>query len=330
MEIKPQAYPPILRKYRSLLASLPINHPKRKAVEQDFYQQRAGYTGEQKLPYYVAFLPEKYFALYQLRIRNERNHYFQMDALLICPYFILIIEMKNYKGKLRLEPHYAQLIQIIEQEEKVYSCPIQQSRRQEMQLRSRLTSLGFPSIPIYSHVCIASDYSQLISEQPISGISHITKLPDVYEQLLTKNTRRWLSERKCQMLAEELKKADEAESADVMKKYQLTEADLVFRAACPDCKNENAFMKRSYAKWVCLQCGCREKASHLKLFYNYFSLVDEKITVRKAADLLQIKNDSTVRKLLYPCVKKAGGSTNKSIYQFDPAKFDLFLKEKEV
>ncbi|WP_147803714.1 nuclease-related domain-containing protein [Alkalicoccus halolimnae] len=314
MEIKPQIRPPVLDEYEALLACLPVTHSEYPRIHQCYYQQHAGYQGEKMLPYYLQFLPENCLILYQLRLQNIRNYYFQMDAVVVTPYMILILEVKNYKGKLRIEPHYSQLIQKTEHGEKVYPCPLQQSRRQEQQLRSWLTSHGFPSIPIYSHICIANDYSHISSDEPIPNLSHITKLPEVFTQLSSENKRRRLTDKKCLALAEEMVRAHEEGRSDLMQKYQLTPADLQFEVQCAHCPQH--FLKKARGGWICETCQYRDEKAHVKLFRMYARFVSSEITMKQASMLLGIEGRNTVRRLVKPYVQKAGGSTKASTYCF--------------
>lgn len=75
----------------------------------------AGYRGEQSLDYYLGFLTN-YFILHDLRL-PDRDHHFQLDTLLISPYFILILEVKNISGTLIFDDHFKQLIRVTPEKE---------------------------------------------------------------------------------------------------------------------------------------------------------------------------------------------------------------------
>jgi hypothetical protein len=314
MEIKKQQPPRILARYDLLLECLPSTHPKRPAVQHDYFNHRAGYAGESQLPYYMQFLKEEPLILYQPRLENGQKRYFQMDAVVVTPHFLLITEVKNYKGELRLEPQFAQLIQSTKGEEKVYPCPIQQSRRQELQLKAWLTSNGFPSIPVYSHICIANDYSRITCDQPVPNFSHITKLPAVYQTLLEQNKRKYLAADKCRILAEKLAASHVPETGDLLKKYDLSPEELSLQVSCPSC--EEGYIVRAFGRWSCCLCRTAHPETPQRLFRCYGLFISRTITVRQASRLLNISSLSTVRRILYPHVDKQSGKTKKSIYRW--------------
>jgi len=134
-----------LRQVEALCNRLHPKHPKRLEIEKERSIRRAGYRGELNVDYHLSFLPPKhpYTIIKDFRLKNLHN--FQIDTLLISPYFSLIIEVKNITGNLHIDPHTKQLIQNHEQN---YSNPIEQANRHQKQLREWLANQKVKSFPI--------------------------------------------------------------------------------------------------------------------------------------------------------------------------------------
>lgn len=87
MIIKERSIPEKILILQALLRRLPRNYPKIPQLKGELAKSLAGYKGEQSVNYHLSFLPEKEFLLlYDLRLFNG-NHYFQMDTLILTPYF---------------------------------------------------------------------------------------------------------------------------------------------------------------------------------------------------------------------------------------------------
>lgn len=63
---------------------VPIHHPKKGGVQEELNKERAGYNGEQVIDYRRSFLlKNEYFLLLDLRLRNPRGFFFQIDNLVL-------------------------------------------------------------------------------------------------------------------------------------------------------------------------------------------------------------------------------------------------------
>ncbi|WP_242021111.1 nuclease-related domain-containing protein [Cytobacillus oceanisediminis] len=113
---------------------MPDYHRKRQEIETDYRNRIAGYNGEKQLDYYLSLLPKNEFRIYN-DLRLTLQNAFQIDSLIITPFFAAIIEVKNYSGTLYFEPLSGQLIQIHGQKEEVIPNPISQVMRQVSQFQ---------------------------------------------------------------------------------------------------------------------------------------------------------------------------------------------------
>lgn len=126
MIVKPRSYPINLRKLKALKIRIPRNHPKEKEIKEDFAKNSAGYKGERELDYPLSFLlGDVYSILHDLRLFSDSYH-FQIDALLLSPRFLLIIEVKNFSGTITFDSEFTQVIRSNAGKEKAFFDPILQ------------------------------------------------------------------------------------------------------------------------------------------------------------------------------------------------------------
>ncbi len=142
--------------------------------------------------YYLNFLPEKEcFILHNLRLFDGKS-YFQIDYLLVTPYFALILECKNNSGILSFDTSLNQFSRRIKDQEEGFLGPISQVKRLKRQLHQFLQKNKLPTLPIEYLIVISQpstiikgDYS--IKNQVIHSHSLIEKwdnLTEIYKKAI--------------------------------------------------------------------------------------------------------------------------------------------------
>ncbi|MFP5114203.1 nuclease-related domain-containing protein [Bacillaceae bacterium C204] len=97
-----------IKKLEILLQRLPYNHPVHPEVVAEYKSRMAGYRGEKSLLFYLNMLPdEKYYIFHGIRLLCK-GYYFQMDYLILCSAFVLVLEVKNISGELKFEKDFNQ------------------------------------------------------------------------------------------------------------------------------------------------------------------------------------------------------------------------------
>ncbi|RDW20394.1 hypothetical protein CWR45_03925 [Oceanobacillus chungangensis] len=139
--------------YEALFRRLKENYRNNKILNQEYLNNIAGYRGEQTVDYKLSTYPHKNFFIYHdLRLKINQN-YFQIDTLLLSSKFILILEIKNWKGELNYNSDLNHVTQTFNNVEKGYQSPISQVLSHEMQLNSWLQqAVSVYGIPIESLV----------------------------------------------------------------------------------------------------------------------------------------------------------------------------------
>ncbi len=139
MIIKKRGKPIRLLKLEALVRRLSTKNQKFFQVEKELISRRSGNRGENSIDYHLTFLPKnEYFILHDLRLKNASGYFFQIDTLILSPYFFTIIEVKNYSGTIQFDHYFHQLIQMYNGEKRAFPDPTSQINRHQVQLKEWL------------------------------------------------------------------------------------------------------------------------------------------------------------------------------------------------
>lgn len=134
--------PIIIEKSQALLWRLPLNHLKIPIIEKDLMKRKAGYNGEATVYYHLSFLKDKkYKIFYDIRIPLFSQH-FQIDFLVLTPFYILIIEVKNISGTVTIDPLIRQLTRTYKGLTEGFPDPVSQVQRQTLLLQKWLVLIN--------------------------------------------------------------------------------------------------------------------------------------------------------------------------------------------
>ncbi|MBD1383625.1 NERD domain-containing protein [Bacillus sp. IB182487] len=179
-----------LQKLEALKRRLPLNHEKRRDIEEEYAKTMAGYRGEQTVDYHLKILHnDKNFILHDIRLLNG-SAFFQIDTLICNPAFFLIIEVKNISGTLIFDQVFHQLIRNSNGKEEAFPDPISQVKRHHHQLTTWLKDNKVPEIPV-EWIVVISHPSTLIKSSPINSnigkkIIHSAALSNIIEEFTNK------------------------------------------------------------------------------------------------------------------------------------------------
>ncbi|WP_221566910.1 nuclease-related domain-containing protein [Alkalihalobacillus sp. TS-13] len=177
MIMKERTEPVKIPKLEAQLRRLPYLHPQYPLIEKELAMCKAGYRGEQALDYYLEYLPEKnYYIFHDLRL-FDIHHYFQIDTLIVTPYFMLIVEVKNIAGKLRFD-EINQMVRSKDGMEEGLPDPFLQLQWLSRKLAHLLQIHNLPPLPI-NHIVVISRPSTIIetSEYTPEKLTHSSNLP---------------------------------------------------------------------------------------------------------------------------------------------------------
>lgn len=113
--------------YRRLIP----DHPRWQEIDSRYRQKQAGFQGEKEVYYYLSLLPRNQFRIFHnLRLRDE-TYRFQIDFLILTKRFLLILEVKDFQGKVILK-EFDQLLQVKDyRQEELHANPVSQVIKQK-------------------------------------------------------------------------------------------------------------------------------------------------------------------------------------------------------
>ncbi|TVP86570.1 MAG: NERD domain-containing protein [Alkalicoccus sp.] len=299
--------PLYLEQYEALLRRLPERHSKYARAAADYQKYAAGFQGEENLTYTLAMLNlhKEAFIRRSLRLKSvSSDYYFQIDLLIVTPYFLYVGEVKNYSGKLLFEPHYGQLTQIKEEMTATFPCPIQQGKRQARQLTSWLEQHGIKRLPVHSHVLLANPRTRISAENQIADLYHAALLPEVLDSLRLNHTKRVLTKEQISAM-EKLFAKENAEGAySLLERYNLKPQEILQSITCPSCSSR--FLKRRRGGWDCTACGSSNQLLHVEALRDLALLYTGFHPLSVYRIFLGHISVNTTRKLLDPYVISKG------------------------
>ncbi|MDN3955860.1 nuclease-related domain-containing protein [Sporolactobacillus laevolacticus] len=274
----------------------------------------AGFRGEQSLDYPLSYLPNEEFSIFHNLRLFDGLHHFQIDFLVLCSRFALILEVKNIIGKLTFDTDLNQLIRELDDATDVYDDPILQAEYLKMQLGEWLDRHFGISVPIVDLVVIASSAQLQVTDLKSDKIKKIVRRAKLKAELLQLNeqfTKEHLSPETMKKVADQLLANHHPR---VIKKFttRLKPDDLIQGVQCPDC---GAFsMMRKARTWYCHSCDRTSKNAHIEALYDYLHIYGPKITNKKCREFLKFNAESTVKKLLHTFSERYEGGTKSRTY----------------
>ena len=317
MIAKPRAKPIFLVKLETLLKRLPEGHPKYSLIKTDYARQRAGYIGEKLLEYPLSYLPGKdYLIFHDLRLSNGR-HFFQIDVLLLTPFFISILEVKNISGSIFFNSSFKQIIRTIEGKEEGFADPVAQVKRQAEDLKNWLVRYRFPVLPIEPLVVMANEHT-VIKFDPRDKITPYLVIPSLdilskmrfYEKKFTSS---FLNSRQLKKLYSRLIADHTPAEIDIFQRYAIQKTDLIKGIQCPSCLSFP--MNRVHGNWKCLACSHVSKDAHIQALNDYALLISPTITNKEARYFLgSLSSDTAKRILKQSCRVSTGDKKGKRYF----------------
>ncbi|WP_052144744.1 nuclease-related domain-containing protein [Halalkalibacter okhensis] len=108
---KERKIPLKILKLEALLRRLPAHHSIRNKIEEELKKRKAGYRGEQAIDYHLKTQPiDDGLILHDNRLKQGKDHFFQIDTLIVTTRFFMILEIKNITGTLYFDQEFQQLI----------------------------------------------------------------------------------------------------------------------------------------------------------------------------------------------------------------------------
>lgn len=276
----------------------------------------AGYRGEQSLDYPLSYLPnEEFFIIHNLRL-FDGAHYFQIDFLILCPRFILILEVKNIAGKLTFDTELSQLIRELDQTTDVFDDPISQAENLNTQLFEWLEArYGSPALPTADRVVIASPAQLQVTDLKNHRIKKIIRRSNLKRALVKLNqqySNECLDTGLVEKIARMLLVQHQPRIIDIFSTTPAEPNDIIRGVQCPECGETP--MKRENRIWHCASCGHESKKAHLVALLDYFLIFGPAMTNRQCRDFLMLDSATIAKKILQAVASHYEGENRARIY----------------
>jgi hypothetical protein len=286
------------------------------SVETDLAIRWAGYRGELQSDYYLNELPEKdYYIFHDLRYPSGQTH-FQIDSLILTPYFALHLEIKNISGTVSFNENFSQIIQRKNDIEKGYQDPISQASSHQKKLKNLIESWGISELPLVNLVVFGNPSTILRAGTNRAQISRKVcfafELVERIESIKKVYRDEKIGPKSIEKLCKNLLIYNTPKCFDPLKYYSISPSDVITGVICPACSFFGMLRKRG--SWICQKCNCKSKDAHVQAILDYLLLVDSKISNRKCCEFLRLSSPFIANYLLSTMNLSHSGSNKGRLY----------------
>ncbi|MFJ7827775.1 nuclease-related domain-containing protein [Psychrobacillus sp. NPDC096623] len=270
-------------------------HPQKEIIIAKAKAAKAGLHGERK----ISEVFEKYtFPFEYLLVENiglNSNGYFQMDAIFLTPYFLVILESKNINGKLFFKQNPAMLErETAEGKIDVFESPeIQLSRN--IYLLQEWLGKQVMTIPIHGVIVLSNPKVRVI-EPPKKHSAILPQTIPVYLRNLPRENV-YFDSGDMEKFCSQIKVGQQAYIPFPMcVRWGINPEDLRSGVCCENC-NFHGMIKRK-SGWICPSCGHFDKFAHEKAIRDWFMLISDTITNKQCRTFLHLESSEIAHRLL--------------------------------
>ncbi|MBB6449878.1 ribosomal protein S27AE [Geomicrobium halophilum] len=299
MVIKPRTYPEKLLQLEALQRRLPSTHPQMGAITTEFSQYDAGWYGEKSMDYYYRNLDflEPLF-LHNVRL-FYRGYYFQIDTLLLTPYFFLILEIKNITGKLIFDHEHHQVLRRSHEVEEVFPDPVVQADQQRSFLSDWLHE-RFTDFPYLYNIAVIANTNAILTTASQSHPNHqrVIRPTALRENVAAfhKNSKKRYPRSMIRNIAQTIYENSTPEQYCAINKYKISKRDIKEGVLCTECKNTTMMWR--HGRWKCPRCEKVSRHAHRMALRDYAKLVSPEIRSKECRVYLHLPTTDSAKRLL--------------------------------
>ena len=289
----------------AIVRRLPRKHTVYSNYNEHLRRIQAGFAGEQRVDaeWPEIDLPSPHYFLHDFQVMNHAGSTHQMDTILLCPHFLLILEIKNITGILSYDASFSQFIRTtIDGTVEGMSDPFQQLER-HVALMKRLIQQEHLGLPVLHAVVMATKNGILTEDfkgQPIFDVTG-----------LRSQMQKWLE------LHQPSAKEGEglfhfanlllSMHTRVKREINVPLKDIVKGVLCINCEDGQP-LRYHYKKWLCPRCGLVESSALNRTLDDYRLLVGPKLTNKSFCEFFSIDSPNLAYKLLQQLPLRAEGT----------------------
>lgn len=324
MIIKERKISNFIPSMNALLRRLPLSHPKRSLIESELTKRKAGNRGEEAVDYFLKDLPE-FIIVKDVRLSNGNGDFYQIDILLLCPNFLLILEIKNISGTIYFDPAFNQLIQRRQENERGFLDPLIQAKRQQKELSKWLADRKIPTTIEYlvvisnpSTIIKTSSYHKLALEK----VLHASHLRERIDKLKEKYPEEKLTDREIRKLGRVITNKHIPANYNVLKYFDIDINEINAGIQCSACSRFS--VKRVRGTWKCSSCHTSDKEAHIRTLHDYLLLISSSITNQQFREFTHLSSSNIAKKLLTALKLPYTGSYKDRTYHLSAELFEKF------
>lgn len=295
MIILPRKISDTQRILEALERRLPLTHEDFTYYSEQLRRIKAGFAGEQRVDreWLEIDFPQPHYFLHDLQVTNRFGNTHQIDTILLSPFFLLVLEIKNITGFIEIDKRFHQFNRTtVEGRVEGMSNPFHQVERHREWLIQMMQQEGIV-LPIYYAVVSATKNAILSPSLHGQSIFHVTGLRYEIKKLLSRYSNNSVDA----STLEQFMKTLLAMHVPKKREIKVPAKDLITGVLCPNCQYKQK-MYYSNNKWFCSCCGNRNLASMYSAMIDYRLLVSETITNKEFCAFFGVGSTNVAYKLL--------------------------------
>ena len=238
-------------------------------------------------------LPYKYYLFHNVSFFSES--YFQMDILLISPYFAMVLEVKNISGSIEIKKNPSILIRTKNNGAiNSYKSPVPQLQEYIYQL-TQLFSQNKVKLPVQGAIIFAFASSCVISAPTDTTIILTNEVRKFLRGIDTNH--QFLKDEELDRLKDLLmNKNKEFNSFPLSRHYSIDPLEIKTGIECANC----GFLgiKKTIRNWICPSCRKFTKSPTKKTMRDYFLIYKETINNQECRRFFHLENKHAASRIL--------------------------------
>lgn len=290
------------------------------AFQEEFYRMKAGFAGEQKLKNVLSDISFKsdYTIFYNFECVNDRGFTHQIDALLLTPHFILILEVKQISGKLHYKPFFHEFSRVTENQTRDnFPNPFDQVYRHKLFIMQFLQKLNI-MMPVLQLVVIANYRAEFDSSLEGFPIIHLSGLPRHLEKLYAENGHKTAN---IAYICSQLETLIQPLPA----RKTIARCRLKSGVLCQKCDYQSR-MHYHRGIWKCEKCRSKSREALLETLHHYRVLISPRISNKDFREFVGVNSTFAASKILARLGLEKHGATKGSYYLIPE---DIYYKRED-
>jgi hypothetical protein len=316
MIAKPCVLPPNIVKYRVLIRRLSENHLVKFNVVTEYNNRMTGFLGEESvMNFHLEPIADLNYRIYRDLRFYHGNYFFQIDILILCAYFALVLEVKNWARDWHFDKVLHQTTIDVNGKMERTKNPIFQARLQAFKLREWLKLHNVPGIPIQYLFVNSNEKSNIIIGEDNKykwNACNSEYLLERIDQITNDYKLELLDEKELRKINKLLLTNHSPEDPQLLSKHNLSRNEILSGVHCPEC----SFLPMTYQSgtWKCPKCRNQSKTAFIDTLQDYFHLISPTINNAEARGFLQINSPKMAHQYLTSMNLNSTGKFKFKIY----------------